>query len=414
MKYLLFTVGTIGDLNPFLCLGGAMRDRGHDVMLLTNRRHRDSVVDAGLSFVNVDHDDRVENYLNDPDYFNVAKSWKLALQACFLGPMRRTFDIIRQQSLTQPVAVVSSPAGLGARIAHDALGVPLATIQLEPNNLRSVHDTAAMPPLILNEKVPRFIKAAQLWIADRFFSDRHLSSAVNSFRAELGLGPVRRITQHWWNSPKLIIGMFPEWFAPRQPDWPKHFEYAGFALANNAGLEKTPDDIYAFVQKNRPVIFVSGSNDAATKDYFRVAIDVCNQLNCHALLLGPGHATIPQNLEERIRHCKFVPLAQILNDSTAIVHHGGAGTAAQSLAAGIPQLVIPSVHGTEDIARRLQLLGVSSTLRRSVYSNQAVASKLTELVESPSVKQNCRRFQSAMKDTDPISRCCDLLLTIGQ
>ena len=402
MKYLLFTVGTYGDLNPFLGLGAVLRERGHDVILLTNGRHRDSIMRAGLPFVNVDEDGLIERYLNDPNYFDVSKSWKLALQACFLGPMRRTFGVIKQESAAQPITVISSPSGLGARIAHDALGIPLVTIQIEPNNLRSLHDTAAMPPFLLTDKVPRFMKEAQLWIADRCFSDRHLGSAVNSFRAELGLAPVRRITQHWWNSPQLIIGMFPEWFAPRQPDWPKCFEFAGFAVWEQRTSGQTPDAIRTFVQETRPIVFATGSNQTASDDYLRTAIETCEQLNCHGLLLGPGRVPIPESMSQQIRHCAYVPLADILNQAAAIVHHGGAGTAARAIAAGIPQLVVPSVHGTEDIARRLQILGVSNTLRRSAYSSRVAAFRLTQLIESPTVRQSCRRFQNAMTANDAI------------
>jgi hypothetical protein len=50
--------------------------------------------------------------------------------------------------------------------------------------------------------------------ADRFFLDPYITPSLNAFRAELGLRPVRRVFHSWLHSPRLTIGIFPDWFPP--------------------------------------------------------------------------------------------------------------------------------------------------------------------------------------------------------
>jgi UDP:flavonoid glycosyltransferase YjiC (YdhE family) len=87
------------------------------------------------------------------------------------------------------------------------------------------------------------------------------------------------------------------------------------------------------------------------------------------------------------------------------VHHGGIGTLAQALRAGVPQLVTPMNFDQPDNAMRLARLGVSRSLRLTRYTAPAAAQKLSELLESTEVAARCRavarRFAGlqALEDT---------------
>ena len=54
-----------------------------------------------------------------------------------------------------------------------------------------------------------------------------IARSLNRFRSDLGLRPVRRLFR-WWLSPARVIGLFPDWYAAPQPDWPPQLRLAGF------------------------------------------------------------------------------------------------------------------------------------------------------------------------------------------
>src|SRR5690606_32569035 len=101
--------------------------------------------------------------------------------------------------------VAAQSMALGARLAQEKLGVPLATIHLQPSLLRTVYD---MP--INGVAVPNWLPrpAKQLWwqLVDRLIIDPVLAKEVNTFRAELGLAPITRLFHHWLNSPQRVLG----------------------------------------------------------------------------------------------------------------------------------------------------------------------------------------------------------------
>jgi hypothetical protein len=126
--------------------------------------------------------------------------------------------------------VAASGLAFGARIAHEKLGLPLATVHLQPVVFRSVRRPAVFGfPDVLGF-LPRPLRGPYLRAADRFVIDPPLAPAVNAFRAGLGLPPVSRLLHRWMHSPQLVIGLFPEWFAAPQPDWPPNVHLTGFPL----------------------------------------------------------------------------------------------------------------------------------------------------------------------------------------
>jgi rhamnosyltransferase subunit B len=68
----------------------------------------------------------------------------------------------------------------------------------------------------------RAIKRATWAMAmmDRRFLDPAFCRPLNQIRAGLGLPPVRRVLHQWIHEATVTAGLFPEWLAPRQPDWP--------------------------------------------------------------------------------------------------------------------------------------------------------------------------------------------------
>lgn len=407
MHYLLFTVGTDGDLNPYLGIGVELRRRGHRVTLLTNPGYEPIVAASGLDFVPIGDSAQLEAYIRHPDYFDPTKSWKLAIDACFLGPMRQTYEVIADRASREQVSVVSAPWGFGAKIAHEKLGTPLITVHLEPHNIRSLTRTGVMPPpMMVGDWVPKWAKRAQFWIADRWFVDPRLCPPVNRFRRELDLPAASRLTDRWWNSPSRIIGLFPDWLVPPQPDWPPHLDLAGFPLWDRSDTKKSPAAAISFATERQPIVFTAGSNNQYADRFLATAMQTCRAMKRAGLLISHSRVDPP---DDSIRQFSYVSFSEVLPHAAAIVHHGGAGTSAQALSAGIPQLVLPSIHGTPDFAARLKRIGVAAVLRPDRFTPRRATRVLSRLLASPTVRENCEQYRDRMRSSDGIGRACDLI-----
>ena len=84
-----------------------------------------------------------------------------------------------------------------------------------------------LPALSATNTLPRTVKRLIFLLAD-IRADRILAAPINQIRNELGLPPVHRIFAEWWCSPDRVIGLFPPWFGPPQPDWPEQTRLTGF------------------------------------------------------------------------------------------------------------------------------------------------------------------------------------------
>jgi UDP:flavonoid glycosyltransferase YjiC (YdhE family) len=303
------------------------------------------------------------------------------------------------------VVVASSPA-LGARLAHDWLGVPLATVHLAPAMFRSAHRPPLLPPLVLPAWWSPGAKRAAYRLADALVLDRLLARPVNAARAELGLPPVRRVLDGWRHSPQCVLGLFPEWFAPPQPDWPAPTRLAGFPLYD--GAEEVPPGLEEFLGAGPPpVVFTPGTGAKRAGDFLAESAGACRRLGCRGLLLTRRAEQVPAGLPPEVRHFAYVPFSRVLPRAAALVHHGGVGTLAQALAAGVPQLVVPRAHDQHDNAARLVELGVATTLRPRSYRAPAVADALTWLLTEPEVAARCRDV--ARRPFGGVDEACDVL-----
>ena len=145
--------------------------------------------------------------------------------------------------MSDGTVVAASSLALGARIAQEGLGAPLATIEVCPFSLRSEHDSPQFASWL-----PSGLKRLLYGVQDAVI-DRLLGADVNAFRAELGLPPVRRLFDRWWKSPQRVIGLFPGWFAFPQPDWPPQVRTTGFPLYDQQGAVEVPQEATSFIEQ---------------------------------------------------------------------------------------------------------------------------------------------------------------------
>jgi UDP:flavonoid glycosyltransferase YjiC (YdhE family) len=248
------------------------------------------------------------------------------------------------------------------------------------------------------------------WLVDRLMIDPAVVPELDRWRGEFGLAPVSRIFKVWMNSPRRVIGLFPEWFAPVQPDWPPQARFTGFPLYDEPDEHPFSPGLQAFLDRGSPpILFTPGSANRNASMFFSAALEAARRLRRRALFLTGYPEQLPSSLGADVWHEPYVPFSRVLPHCAAIVHHGGVGTCAQGLAAAIPQVTMPLGFDQPDNATRLWRLGVARWVRPQVFRGERVAGALAELLDNVGVTERCKHWAEAMRRYDPVAETCSLL-----
>lgn len=107
---------------------------------------------------------------------------------------------------------------------------------------------------------------------------------------------------------------------------------------------------------------------------------------------------------------RYVPFSQLLPHAAALIYHGGIGTLAQAVAAGIPHLVMPLGHDQPDNAHRLERLGIGASLPPQKFKVDLIAGKLAHLLDSADVRERCRALARQVDFDASLQATCDAIV----
>lgn len=418
LDVLMVPVGSHGDVHPFVGIGARLRERGHHVTVATNAHFADLVRRVGLDFVECGSEQEFRETIKDPDLWHPRKAFATVMAKGVVPWLRPMYEMVRARTANgrdtagRRTVVVAHALAFGARLAHDKLGgsFPMATVHLQPSVFRTVYQTPVFEGLWMPQRMPRWMKTAIWKLADAMLVKRVAEGPINQVRREIGLAPVHDVLGAWWNSPQLVIGMFPEWFGPIQPDWPKQLRLAGFPLWDERGVEPLDDALARFLAAgSKPIAFTPGSAMVHGREFFADGAEACRRLGRRGILLTRHREQVPTELPEGVIHVSYVPFSQLLPHCAALVHHGGIGTTAQALAAGVPQVIMPMAHDQPDNAARVGRLGVGQTVREKDYNADTASAALGELLGSPDVVARAKSVAGRFVGVDGIGRACELI-----
>src|SRR5262245_2965667 len=131
MNVLLITIGSAGDVHPFVGIGQALKRRGHRVTLATNDKFAERIRLAGLEYAELGTFAEFRSVAENPDLWHPMKGFRTVFEGAVLPLVRRTYDLIADRLRQDPDMVVAAHGiALGARVAQEKLGIPLATVHL--------------------------------------------------------------------------------------------------------------------------------------------------------------------------------------------------------------------------------------------------------------------------------------------
>lgn len=398
MKMIITALGSGGDVFPFVALGQALQQRGHTVALLANPHFANVVAQAGLSLVPLGTEEEYLAALRQPEIWHPRRGFAVIWrQLMELTP--RILATLEDQIVFGQTLLIGSTLSLATRLAQERHGLPAVTVHLSPNCFLSAHEFPITSTRPLPRWMPLWIRRMLLVAIDRGMLDAICARPLNTLRAALGLPPVHSVMRRWLHSPDLTIGAFPAWFAAPQPDWPTSAVVTGFLRLRDHAESPLPEAVQVFLhQGSPPLVFTAGTGMTQAQAFFACAAQTIALLQRRALFVTRFPETLPLALPRDVLVADHLPFDRLLPQAAALIHHGGIGTTAAALAAGIPQLIVPFAFDQFDNAARAVQLGVGRWCATR-HPERWHAELKALLQPTPALTAALRRAQQWMAET---------------
>jgi rhamnosyltransferase subunit B len=411
----LATSGSFGDLHPYLAIGVALKDRGHDVTVATSDFYRNKVLGEGLKFS-----------LLRPNYVPMAGSGDVVRRA--FDPYTGARFLIKQlvlpyveetyQDLLKACEntdlLVIHPTLFPAPLVAEKLGLKWISVVLSPGVFVSAYDPPLLPPLpwmhVLRHLGPLPHKV--LLFAMKKITRRWMRP-IECIRRREGLRPVGRSAMHDdMFSPYGTLAWYSPLLGEPQKDWPSPNCVTGFPFYDCETAEKGADAaLEAFLANGpAPVVFTLGSSavvDAGS--FFEQSLQAIRQLGCRAVLLVGDDQSLLRHVEERIFVASYAPFSCLFSRAIAVVHQGGIGTCGQALKAGVPSLIVPLGLDQPDNAFRMEKLGVARILPRHRYTAKEAAKHLSELMGTGLYRETALDIAAKLQLEQGVRMTCEAI-----
>ena len=399
MKVVVATLGSLGDLHPFLAVARALREQGADVLFLSQEPHRTEVQTQGLAFeaIATTHDHL--RAMQHPALWHPVRGFGVLWRHLVVPAIEPTVKVLERLTAEHPsdLRVFASPLVLGARLASEVLPFRLTTGHTAPTGLRTIQDPMYIGAQLIPWWMPSLARR-RLWeLLDWFKLEPMATPAINSWRRAHGLPPLERpVFERWLHSPHQVLALFPPNFGPMPTDWPVPVQFTGFPLydSNDSGVDEDPE-LDAFCRQpssTKPLIlFYPGSSAHGQVTQIRdaaVRFAKCGHYRC-LLLEGAlnEHEATPSDSAPSLLVRKRVRLSTVLPYSSIFVHHGGIGAVAQGLASNVRQVIQPAAFDQFENAWRLRKLTSPAIIevKRDLINRISTSLKINGDLKTPMI-----------------------------
>ena len=413
MKITILTQGSRGDVQPYVALGVGLKNVGYQVCLPAPEVFRQLICDAGLNFIPM-HGLDPQEFIRTPEIQSaVRQGGQLQILTSLLhkaGPLLESmFDEYWRTSADTDLLIASSLL-FGIPDCAEKRGIPL--IQAPIHAL--IAPTRAFPSAFLapwGVQENNFVNPITHKIVQFVFWSL-CRSVLNRWRKKMSLP---RINNYFQNMQKrndpTIYGFSPS-VLPSPKDWPTNHHVTGFWFLEPASGWKPPQELIQFLESGPPPVYVGfGSMD--TQDparMTRLVVDALAACGQRGVLASGWGGLQSEFLPKTIFPISEIPHSWLFPQMAAIVHHGGMGTTAAGLRAGIPGIVIPLGGDQPFWADRLQRLGVgihSGSFFK--ITSKRLAADITRAVNNPNVRAGAAALGEKIRVEHGVDRAVELI-----
>jgi len=383
MKITILTIGSLGDVQPYVALGLGLQSSGHTVKLATSHSFADFITSWGLGFASVEGDFQTllkselgQNWLESGQ--NPMHFFSQFVQ--LMQPFIEKLLVDSFHACQGTDAIIYSPLAFGGYSIAEQLGVPSYLAALQPSRR-----TRAFPNLLT--PVNLNLGGTYNWLTYIFVEQLFWQLFQGSFnqwrQSTLNLppfpwfGPMGQIQQQ---KVPFLYG-YSSTVLPKPDDWPDWTHITGYWFLDHPSNWQPPADLVDFLESGtRPVYVGFGSMNSRNPEALtELVLKALTQTRQRGILSTGWGGISNSNLPDHIFKVESVPHDWLFPKMAAVVHHGGAGTTAAGIRAGVPSITIPFFGDQPFWGQRVARLGVGP---EPILQNQLTVERLTVAIDS--------------------------------
>lgn len=417
MRIAIIALGSRGDVQPYIALGKGLKAAGHIVRLLTHENFEKLVSSHGLEFQPM--------YGNVQEIIETQEMRELLETGNFITITSHTAKLTEQATLNwvqtglmacQGIDLLLTGVGglyVGLSLA-EKLGIPLLPAYVFPFT-----PTTEFPGVLFSQSIARFGGAVNwlshqvlrqiMWqgsrTADALARKQVLNLPVASFFGPYNATHFHRYPTLYGFSPSVI---------PKPSDW-KNTHVTGYWFLDAEPNWTPPPALVKFLQGGEPPVYIGfGSmgnrNPEETADIILAALAQTQQ---RAIMLSGWGGLHKESLPNSVYLIDSIPHSWIFPRVAAVVHHGGAGTTAAGLRAGVPTIIIPFFGDQGFWGERVAELGVGTEpIPRKQLTAERLAQAIRKAVTDQTMRQRAADLGAKIRAEDGIANAVAIIQEI--
>jgi len=402
MKIVIPTIGTRGDVQPFIALAQGLIHTGHSITLASHPIMKNLVESHGVNFAPIgpDVDLGKETAAIRRRARNVMAGLAETMRFSFAMLDLSHADIL---ALCRKADLVVVPASSAAgKNEADLLQLPNVSASFMPWGIAYDDPNRALPVRLAYGAIDALVGLIT-------------TRPLNRARKSLGLAPVGK--EGFTSKLLNLIPVSPVVFSPI-PHWEACHRMVGYWFAKPPEAWHPPADLLAFLDKGVAPLLVSlgamslyNDQDLESASLFVGAIQ---QAGVRAIIQGWEESIRQMNLPDTILAAGSLPHSWLLPHCVGAVHHGGFGTTAACLRAGVPALVIPHVADQFYWAQRVFELGTGpQPIRRTKLEATKLASALSDLARNKGLHECATSLAEKIRSETGVENAVSLIEACG-
>ncbi|REE96972.1 glycosyltransferase [Thermomonospora umbrina] len=408
----LFALGSRGDIQPCVALGRGLAARGASVRLLASGRYESMITDAGLDLFPMSADPSKILSSEEGQQLLAGGRNPVKLLVGFrriLGPLAERMFAEMLEGSRGADLILAPDAGWPGENLGEHYGVPSAELRYAPG-----HRTGAFPhPLLPQTRRLGSWGNRRTFDAIDMITWQFVRPFVNPFRTgQLGLdplpflGPMRRMRE----AGRPVLCAVSPAVVPRPRDWPANSHMTGFWFLDEPEYEP-PADLADFLDAGRPPVYVGFGSmvPADPVSTYRLVRDGLKQAGVRGVFMGdPDNEETPST--DDLFVLKEAPHSWLFPRMAAVVHHGGAGTTAAGLRAGVPTVICPFFGDQPYWGERVSALKVGpAPIPFRKLTAPALAGAVRRVVHDPVLRARAEKIGERISGEKAIPQTCDLV-----
>jgi UDP:flavonoid glycosyltransferase YjiC (YdhE family) len=413
MKITFIAFGTRGDVQPAIVLGKALQAQGHRVRLLAGKNFKPWIESHGLETATTEVDIQAvmlseggQDWIEHGN--NPIKQMQVIRRLLKKDGLRMAQDAWAACQDADAVFCQFTSITYATSIA-EKLQCPVIAVLFQPPLIASYDG-----PAVINAPFPTRRSIVNYWFSKYLIQSGGwlmYGDVANAFRQTLlGLPPQTRDQNISAMLKVPTLNCYSPNVTPHSADWPAHVHTTGYLFLDEGLHWPPPADLQNFLNAGDPPVCIgfgsmTGRNVAG---FTRLVINALN--GRRAILLsgwsGLGGSELPAN----IFRLDSAPHEWLFPRMAAVVHHGGAGTTAAGLRAGIPNIIVPHMADQPYWGVRVEALGVGpQAIPRPQLTAERLAAAITAATTNPDMRQRAAALGQKIRAEDGVGQAVKML-----